>query len=160
MQLVAACSPFPSNGVLCSTSHLLNFSIAQHLICSTSSQLKFLLALLPPCLTRRCILGLMCLVHLIQFNSWIVVSQMENLHVWANSVQNIKIPEKEKIIQKCRRGLFKFGPKVSKVLIFLRKKQIIKNVEEGSLSSRPKCPKYTNTQIKKCPIKLFLMFCE
>ena len=47
---------------------------------------------------------------------------MENLHVWANSVQNIKIPEKEKIIQKCRRGLFKFGPKVSKILKFLNKK--------------------------------------
>ena len=41
-------------------------------------------------------------------------------------------------------------------LIISSKKQIIKNVEEGSLSSRPKCPKYTNTQIKKCPIKLFL----
>ena len=80
---------------------------------------------------------------------------MENLHVWANSVQNIKIPEKEKIIQKCRRGLFKFGPKVSKVLIFLRKKQIIKNVEEGSFSSRPKCPKYRNSRIKKMPNKAF-----
>ena len=67
---------------------------------------------------------------------------------------------RKKNYTKMPRELFTFGPKVSKVLIFLRKKQIIKNVEEGSLSSRPKCPKYTNTQIKKCPIKLFLMFCE
>ena len=54
-----------------------------------------------------------------------------------------------------KRELFTFGPKVSKVLIFLRKKQIIKNVEEGSFSSRPKCPKYRNSRIKKMPNKAF-----